>query len=58
MPKLIAFVNLLPASLPATTIYVFLLTDDVADPPNSSIKALASSLVNVSNFPVNTMAFP
>ena len=49
-----AFFSLLPASFPAITTFVFLLTLDEHVPPNDSIFAFASSLVKFSSEPVKT----
>src|SRR5699024_1371951 len=47
-----------PASSPATTISVFLLTLPVTDPPIASIFSFASLRVKCSIFPVNTIVLP
>ena len=58
MPRLCALVSLLPASSPATTKAVFLLTEPDAFPPWLLIRSSACFLLRVGSVPVTTILFP
>src|SRR6185503_11924034 len=57
IPRVFAFASLEPASSPAITASVFLLTDDATFPPACSIRRVASSR-GIDNVPVRTNVFP
>src|SRR5271165_860114 len=57
-PSFCALSSLEPASSPATTKSVFLLTLPLTLPPSASIFAAASSRLSVGNVPVSTKVFP
>ena len=57
-PRLRAFSSLLPASWPASSAVVFLLTDPDTLAPSRSRAAWASSRVMLSSVPVMTQVWP
>ena len=58
MPRLSAFASLEPASSPATTKSVFLLTLPATFAPSASNFSFASLRVSCANLPVKTIVFP
>ena len=57
-PSSRAFSSLLPASSPASTTDVFLLTPPETFPPRASMRLFASSRFSVGSVPVSTKIFP